>query len=181
MSTEENTTTSSPPISLAELGLETGETVDALADRLGKAVFVDSLNRRVVTRFVAGEEIRAHQERKARARAEAEASAERKTEAARELREAARAQAIAARQDSSPRVEKLGLQMLTVRPDGPEGVGAVVNLTSRANEGGTIYEGGTYRPAPSKLDWMTNQNLEGGSFGPPPRRGKVHTAKKKGA
>jgi len=162
---EPNTTTS-PPIPLAVLALELGTTVEALEQEFRAQDVFTRGGLRSCTAFMASEVIAKYRVKEAKAKAKAEAEAKRQSEEARERREAARARAIAARQDTSPRVEELGLQMLTVRPDGPEGISAAVNMTSKANEGGTVYEGGTYRPVPSKMDWLVGRAEGGASIGP---------------
>jgi hypothetical protein len=53
---------------------------------------------------------------------------------------------------------------MTVSPQGPEGVPAVIAMTSQADA--PDYDGSTMTRRPSRLDWLTGKGEGGASIGP---------------
>lgn len=137
---ETTATTTRGPIRLATLAIELDTTVDELAHRLGRDVFVDSVGFRVCTAFRASELFRERERQR-------EALARRTAEAAERRR---------------PPVPA-GVD-LTV----PEGLTPAQAMV--AADGPALYEGGVHRPTPGPLDWQFGSGEGGGTFGPTRRQ-----------
>jgi hypothetical protein len=162
---EQNTPTQPPaPVQLKALALELGVSVEEVERELTpKNIFSSAAGLRSCTSFSANRLV----ERYAARRAEAEAEAKRASEEALAQHEAARARAIADRANPESRVEKFGIQTITVSPTGPEGVPAVINMTARADKD---FDGGTYTKRPGVMDWLTGRGEGGASIGPSPEQ-----------
>jgi hypothetical protein len=156
----ENDHTDTAPVRLVpltELALELPETADQLAARLASDLIIaDDLGRRAVPASLARELIVAEAQRRY-----AVAEAGRKRQSA--LQE--RTRALRAKHPVSR----------GVRIELPEGTLPVTAMTAAADK---QFEGGTYRPVPTHLDWMFG--AEGGStIGPTKRQLAEHIQEQK--
>jgi hypothetical protein len=153
---EPNTNPETAPVDLVPLtilALELPETADELAARLaGEIIIADDLGRRSVPATVARELILAEARRRYNV---AEAARKRQAGLEERLREI-RAKNPVGR---------------GVRVDLPEGTLPVTAMTSAADK---QFEGGTYRPVPSHLDWAFGNEGGGALIGPTP--GEVRRA-----
>jgi hypothetical protein len=158
----DNTPTQPPaPVQLKALALELGVPVEEVERELTpKNIFRSAAGFQSCTSFSANRLVEKYAARKA----EAEAEAKRKGEEAKARREADRERAVAARANTESRVQQFGLQVMTVSPQGPEGVPAVIAMTSQANA--PDYDGSTMTRRPSRLDWLTGKGEGGASIGP---------------
>lgn len=139
----EGTEIPAAPVRLVELAMELGETADALALRLGRDVFRDSVGFRCVTAFRAS---RLFTERDRRL----EEVARRQKETRERLR---------AGNEANP-------VMRGVRITAPEGMPPVAVLTASAP---AVYDDPAFRPIPSRLDWQFGTQGDGASIGPTPQ------------
>jgi hypothetical protein len=149
------------PVQLVALASELGVPVEEVERELTpKNIFRSAAGFQSCTSYSANRLVEKYAARKA----EAEAEAKRASEEAKAQHEAARARAIADRANPESRVQQFGLQMMTVSPQGPEGVPAVIAMTSKAND--HDFDGGTMTRRPSRLDWLTGKGEGGSSIGP---------------
>jgi hypothetical protein len=148
------------PVQLKALALELGVPVEEVERELTpRNIFRSAAGFQSCTSYSANRLVEKYAARKF----EAEAEAQRASEEAKARHAASRERASAARKDTSSRVEKFGIQMMTVSPQGPEGVPAVINMTARADKD---FDGGTYTKRPGVMDWLTGKGEGGSSIGP---------------
>jgi hypothetical protein len=139
-------TTDTAVVALAILALSVPETEDELAERLSdELIIADDLGRRAVPASVARELIAAEARRRY------------------DVAEAQR------RRQAAPRERFRVLSKKHPVPAGvalvvPPGTSAVEVMTAAA--GPPEYEGGTYRPVPSNVDWLFGEGDTGGTIGP---------------
>jgi len=167
--------TKSPPVRLVDLASELGIPLEDL-EISERDIFTDAPGFRVVTAFTASRVLELHRSREAKAQATAARNNDLSRRAVDRLH-ADLAAGVERDGDPASKVQKLGLEFTTIDVNP---VPAVASMLARAPA--PQYEGSTMTPRPSRLDWLTGKAEGAGTFGPEPKRGKVHTLKnKKGA
>ena len=166
-------TPKSPPVRLVDLASELGCEVGAL-EIDARDVFRDAVGFRVTTAFNASRVLELHRSREAKAQALAARNNE-LSRAAVDRLHASLAAGVERDGDPGSKVQELSLQFAKIDVSPIAAIPAML-----AKEPPPQYEGSTMTPRPSRLDWLLGKAEGAGTFGPEPKRGKVHTLREKG-
>jgi len=163
----------SPPVRLESLAAELNIPLANLEIDT-RDIFRDATGFRVCTAFTASRVLELHRAREAKAQALAARNNE-LSRAAVDRLHASLAAGVERDGDPGSKVQELSLQFAKIDVSPIAAIPAML-----AKEPPPQYEGSTMTPRPSRLDWLLGKAEGAGTFGPEPKRGKVHTLREKG-